>query len=125
MMTVLTIAIGLLLTLIGLALYGTSGAVTALIPAFAGLPIILCGLAALRPSWHRHAMHAAMVLALLTMLLPLMRLPKTISEGGLNTAALGMIIMMLLGGILLVMGIYSFIDARRRRKVAVAKANAG
>lgn len=122
MLTMLTIVIGLLLMLIGLALYGTSGAVTALIPAFAGLPIFLCGLAALRPSWHRHAMHATMVLALLTMLLPLARLPKTISEGGLNTAALGMIVMMLLGGILLVMGVNSFINARRRRKLAIAKA---
>ncbi len=123
-MTVLTIVIGLLLTLIGGSLYASTSAITSLIPAFAGLPILICGLASLRPKWHHHAMHIAMVLALLTTVLPLVRLPQTISGHGLNSiAAMGMIVMMLLGGILLVMGINSFITARRRRKAAIAKAN--
>ncbi len=124
MMTLLTILIGLLLSIFGVMLWLSTDAFTSLIPAFAGLPILACGLAAIHSKWHTHALHGAMVLALLTTLMPLVRLPQTIGEHGLGSvAALSMIIMMMLGALLLIMGIYSFIDARRRRKTAIAKAN--
>ena len=77
----LTITIGILLTLLGVAFYvgltvaaGTHPSVTALIPAFAGLPILLLGVAALKESIRKHAMHGVSLLALLGFLLPVGRL---------------------------------------------------
>ena len=66
-MPYVTIALGSLLLVIGVGFYFGTGAtsVTALIPAFLGIPIELAGLAALREGWRKHAMHAAVLLALL------------------------------------------------------------
>lgn len=69
-MPALTLVIGLILMILGAAGYFSADAdshsVTALIPAFFGLPIALLGAAALaRPGMAKHAMHAAVVLALL------------------------------------------------------------
>jgi cytochrome b561 len=69
-MPALTILLGLVLVLLGVAGYfGTEAdgrSVTALIPAFFGLPIALLGAVALVKSGaKKHAMHAAVALALL------------------------------------------------------------
>lgn len=66
-MPYVTMALGSLLFLIGVGFYLGTGAtsVTALIPAFLGIPIEMAGLAALRGGWRKHAMHAAVLLALL------------------------------------------------------------
>jgi len=69
-MPALTLVIGLILMILGAAGYFSADAdsrsVTALIPAFFGLPIALLGAAALaKPGLSKHAMHAAVALALL------------------------------------------------------------
>lgn len=66
-MPYVTMALGSLLFLIGVGFYFGTGAtsVTALIPAFLGIPIEIAGLLALREGWRKHAMHAAVLLALL------------------------------------------------------------
>lgn len=120
----LTIIIGTLLVLAGLAFYaaplvrdGTSPSVTALIPAFAGLPILLLGLVALRETVRMHAMHGVAVLSLLAMLLPLGRLGMQLARGAEVKPAIlaSLSIMAGLSGFLLVACIRSFIRARLNR----------
>jgi hypothetical protein len=66
-MPYVTMALGSLLLLIGVGFYVGTGAtsVTALIPAFLGIPIEIAGVVALREGWRKHAMHVAVLLALL------------------------------------------------------------
>lgn len=61
------IVFGALLCLVGVGFYVGTGAasVTALIPAFIGLPLALAGALARREGWRRHAMHAAALLGTL------------------------------------------------------------
>jgi hypothetical protein len=69
-MATAAIVYGCLLILIGVAGYVASGAAsfTALIPAAIGLVAALCGVAALKERWHKHAMHAASVVAVIALL---------------------------------------------------------
>ena len=63
----ITIALGVALIVVGMAGYFLTGAVslTALIPAAFGLVIAIAGLIARDPHKRKHAMHAAVVVALL------------------------------------------------------------
>ena len=66
--TKLTIALGAVLSVLGLAAYLLTGAesLTAALPAFLGIPIlILGGIAVQKPESHRHMVHAALLLAVL------------------------------------------------------------
>ncbi len=65
----LTIVVGILLIVLGVGFYAglmaaedSAPSVTALIPAFFGLPILLCGLLALKESLRMHAMHGVALL---------------------------------------------------------------
>ena len=76
-MAKLTIGIGLLLILVGGGFFAglaiienKTPSATALIPAFAGLPILLLGFVALKDAYRMHAMHGVAILALLGFLLP-------------------------------------------------------
>jgi hypothetical protein len=116
----LTIIISLVLVLLGLiAYFGLAKAdersVTALIPAFFGIGILLCGLFALNPGARKASMHVAMLLAFLGFLAPLGRLiPTSIKNGFTLDAKSGtMIVMSVLCLFLLVAGIRSFVAARR------------
>src|SRR5262249_22615161 len=62
----ITIVFGVLLILLGLGGFIGTGAehVTALIPTFIGLPLVLLGVLALKETLRKHAMHAAAVLGL-------------------------------------------------------------
>jgi hypothetical protein len=85
-----------------------------LIPAFAGAPIIVCGLVAANPGARKHAMHVAMIFALLGAVAPWSRLAKSFSEGfELNEKTGVQLTMSALCLVLLVLGIRSFIAARR------------
>jgi peptidoglycan/LPS O-acetylase OafA/YrhL len=114
----ITIAIGLLLILQGVGFYFVTEtkSMTALIPTFIGLPILVLGCVALKESLRKHAMHGAVALALLGLLAPIGR----IASAGLKFSAAGvsLILMIVLCGGLLVLGIKSFIDARRRQASA-------
>lgn len=61
----LTITFGVGLILVGVGVYFGTGreSVTALIPAIAGIPMLLAGLAATRPEWYRYGLYAAVALA--------------------------------------------------------------
>jgi hypothetical protein len=122
-MAKLTIVIGILLTLLGVGFYvgltvleGAHPSATALIPVFAGLPILMLGVAALKESIRKHAMHGAALLALLGCVLPLGHLSRKLAQGaGVKTTALvSMVLMTLLCGLLLAACIRSFVRARLR-----------
>lgn len=115
-----TIIISLLLLALGLVAYflfasGDERSVTALIPAFFGIPLLVCGLIG-----SKHAMHAAMVFAVLGVVAPLGRLiPVSIKNGfTLDSKSGTMLGMTVLCLILLVFGIRSFIAVRKAAKSA-------
>src|SRR5262245_60370346 len=66
-MPVVSIIFGLLLSGLGGYAYSTADhrSITALIPAFVGVPLIILGLVGLVERYLKHAMHAAAVLGLL------------------------------------------------------------
>ena len=124
------IAIGIGTALIVLALVGyvfaagpalsdgsTYRSWTALIPAFAGVPIALCGLVALNPAHRKRAMHVAVIFGLLGFIAPLGRLIPALARGDVPrplvlVSQAGMSLLCLAFVILCVR---SFINARRER----------
>ena len=128
-MAVQSLAFGGLLSL--LAVWGYIGAeaearsATALIPLAVGVPLLVCGLAAMKEAYRMHAMHIAATFGLLGTLAAGGRgipgLIKLLSgDETVNGRAVTMVlIMFLLCGVFLILCIKSFIDARRRQKVAV------
>ena len=123
-MAKLTIGIGLLLILVGGGFFAgvavlehKTPSATALIPAFAGLPILLLGFVALKDAYRMHAMHGIAVFSLLGFLLPVGRLGMKLVQGATvpPTILVSLILMAVLCGILLVACIRSFVLARLRR----------
>ena len=113
-----TIAVGLLLILQGVGFYVATEtkSVTALIPAFFGVPISLLGCVALKDSLRKHAMHGVVTLALLGLLAPIGRIASAGFK--LSAAGVSLVLMIALCGGLLVLGVKSFVDARRRQAKA-------
>jgi hypothetical protein len=121
-MPIVSIVMGALL--VGLGVYGYTASepehqsVTALIPAFVGGPLILCGLIALKDSLLKHAMHAAAMLGVLGFLAAAGRLGMVAAKGGLDVSKLGTQSLLAMTGICAVfvaLCVRSFIAARRRR----------
>ncbi len=126
-MAKIAIGFGSLLTLIGVGSYFGTGqsSITALIPAFFGLPIALLGVAALKESLRKHAMHAAVALSLLGFLGTASSFPKaiTLAIGGAVDRPFAVVVqfVMALGCAAFVgMGVWSFVQARRQRQQAAA-----
>ena len=111
---------GILLILVGLGGFYASGReLTALIPGILGFLLVLTAAVGLRPVLRKHAMHGAILVALLGIIGAGMRLPKLI--GAEDPSALAITshiftVLLLLG--FFVLGINSFISARRKRKAA-------
>lgn len=121
MMVNLTLALGAVLTLIGIVAYAASGAasVTALIPAFFGIPLLALGVLARQERWRMHAIHVAVVVALLGALgaaRGLMSLPTLLTGGELERPAAVAVqsLMAALCIVYVVLAVKSFIDARRK-----------
>lgn len=114
----IAITIGLLLILQGAGFYVVTEtkSVTALIPTFFGIPILILGCVALKESVRKHAMHGVVALALLGLLAPIGR----IASAGFSFSAAGvsLVLMIVLCGGMLILGVKSFIDARRRQAKA-------
>lgn len=77
-MTTITLAVGAVLTVLGIAGYALSGAasLTALIPSLVGVLILACGVLARQERLRKHATHAALAIALLGALGSLMNVVK-------------------------------------------------
>lgn len=117
-----TVAFGMVLIALGVGAMLWFGARTALIPAYFGLPLVICGWLA-RSDWLRkHAMHTAAVIALLGTVLPGIMVVGVLVKlawgaeivrpvaFGVQTA------MMVICGLLLVLCVSSFVAVRRIRK---------
>ena len=120
-----TIALGAALIVLGLGGYGLTGGAspTALIPAAFGLLLLLAGLLARNDRMRMHAMHAAVLIALLGFLgsaRGLLGLGKVFDGTAARPAAIvSQTIMALLTLGYIVVAVRSFIQARKARRAAV------
>ena len=120
-----TIGYGLILILLGAAAYlGTDRvSVTALIPAFFGLPVLIAGVLARKESLLKHAMHGAAMLGVLGFLGTVTGVPKALSLlfGGTverPEAATVQAIMAVLSAVFVGLCVRSFIQVRKAREAA-------
>jgi hypothetical protein len=118
-----TIVIGILLNIVGLVGFFGTGAIhyTALIPCALGLLLILCGILARIPRLHMHAMHLAVLIALLgfgATVSSFSMLGILLQDSGAEKghAAISKMSTALLCGIFVVFCIRSFVVARLARK---------
>ncbi len=121
-----TLIAGLVLIVMGLGSAMIFQQKTALIPAYFGAPLLVCGLLAMRETWRKHAMHAASLIALLGTLMPgamvMMTIIKVVGGGEIaRPIAFGLqAAMAVVCGVFLVLCIQSFIQARRKRNAQAA-----
>ncbi|MAW12048.1 MAG: hypothetical protein CMO54_09400 [Verrucomicrobiales bacterium] len=113
--TKLSLKVGIILiTLgVGLYLYTSRASVTALIPAFIGAPIVICGLLAINEKKRKLFAHIALVFALIGALGGIGRAIPKIIGGEINLPSVGTMIMGILCVFYLVACIKSFKDARK------------
>ncbi len=117
-----TIALGVTLIIVGLAGYFLTGmvSVTALIPAFFGAVIALLGVIARDERRRKHAIHAAVVVALIGLMGSVRGLLQigTLFDGtaARPAAVVAQAVMAVLTGGYLVLAIRSFIAARSARR---------
>lgn len=125
-MPIVTIVYGLLLIGLGVGSYVVTDmvSVTALIPAFFGLPVLVCGILARDEAKLRHAMHGAATLGLFGFFgtgMSLLKIPDILSGVALERpeAVKAQIIMALLSLVFVALCIKSFVDVRRARRRAM------
>ena len=115
-MAKLAIAFGVALILVGIGGFMPNQAPTALIPAYLGIVLAICGLIAMNPAYRMHAMHAAVLLALLGFLAAGGRLAVSLSKTSIDTIAVSsQSLMTALCGVFVALCVRSFIAARRAR----------
>ena len=111
---------GRILVLIGAVgyIYGMttgSASVTALIPAFFGIVLMVLGhVARAKENLRKHLMHAAVLVAFLGFLASAGRLVSKIGEITLSAAFISQIAMALTCLIFVILAVKSFMDARRK-----------
>ena len=109
---------GLLLIVLGTAAWVTTGrtSVTALIPALFGAVLVICALVARKESARKHAMHAAVAIALIGAIASLARaVPAAMNGDATRPAVLAQLAMAVLLIVYVVLGVQSFIAARKAR----------
>ena len=113
--TKLSILTGSLLTVLGVVLYFSTGqeSVTALIPSFLGIPILICGVLAKDDNKRKLVAHIALVLAFLGALAGYGRgLPKLFG-GDSGPAVIGMIVMSVICTVYVIASDRTFIADRK------------
>jgi hypothetical protein len=117
-MAATTRTFGLVMIILGIASYMLTGrtSVTALIPAFFGAIFVILALVARSDAARKHAMHAAVALALIGLLGTLGRVVPAVGRGELTRpAVLAQLAMSLLLAVYIALGVKSFKEARRAR----------
>ena len=120
--TLTILAGGLLIALAAaVAAISTSHSVTLWIPAFLGVPLVICGLIALKPEARAAAVHVALVLGLLGAVASLAKLVSSMTDETVSgLAAMSQLAMFVICAAYVILGIRSFLAARRARKAAAA-----
>jgi hypothetical protein len=111
--------VGFVLIALGVLSYVATGrtSITAMIPAFFGAVFVLLALAARSESARRHAMHAAVAIALLGLVATLVRLGPALAAGSFGRpAVLAQLAMAAVLGVYVALGVQSFVAARRARR---------
>ncbi len=127
-MAKITIGLGLVLIALGLGSYFGTGraSVTALIPAFFGLPLLLLGLVALKERMRTIAMIIAVVIGLLGFagtVSGLMKLPVLLADGELErpTAVAVQSTMAIVCLVFVLLCVWSFIKFIKARRASAAQ----
>jgi uncharacterized membrane protein len=114
----ISVVFGVLLSVLGL--YGYFGmdrvSITALIPLFIGVPIIILGVLAFDENKIKHSMHAASVLILLGLIGSVYRLAHKVILGNIDESSMILILMSVICIIFLILAINSFIEAKKARE---------
>ena len=118
-MAVTTRYFGLILIVLGIASYVLTGrtSITAMIPAFFGVVLVICAMIARASEGARkHAMHAAVAIGLIGAIAALARgIPGALNDvtrpAVLSQLAMGVLLLIYVG-----LGVRSFIEARRARQ---------
>ena len=109
---------GLLLIVLGIASYVVTErtSVTALIPAFFGAVLVVLALVARNENARKHAMHAAVAVALIGAIASLIRAIPAVAGGGISRpAVIAQLAMAVLLLVYVALGVRSFIAARKAR----------
>jgi hypothetical protein len=112
-MALVTIVIGVLLTLLGVGTYTNS--LTALIPAVFGVVLIVLGALSFKATRRKHTMHAAVMVGLIGFVMPAWRLIGHFKDES-GAAAGAQLAMALICALFVGLCVNSFIHARRNRK---------
>lgn len=122
----LTAGVGVILIALGLVGYfviaqpdGGGRSITAMIPAFFGLPLVILGVLGLNHRMRKHAMHLAALVALLGVVGALMRPAMKAARGEaieLNAPLIMQIIMAAVCLLYLIKSVGSFMAARRTNR---------
>lgn len=122
-MPILSILFGLLLNLVGLIGFYSTGAThyTALIPCALGLLLIICGVIAKKEHLRKHVMHVAVLVALIGFVMTVSafgKLPLLLNHtaGGKEAAILSKIATASLCGVFFILCVRSFVRARLLKK---------
>ena len=123
-MAKITMVCGMLLLIEGLIFFlgwqqmgAAKQSVTALIPAFVGVPLFAIGwLTLAKPNLRKHLMHAAVTLTLLGFLAAGPRGIMVLAKSGLTPAAIAQLLIGLISLFHVVLSVRSFIAARRQRQ---------
>ncbi|MEO0474845.1 MAG: hypothetical protein AAF085_02580 [Planctomycetota bacterium] len=113
----ITVGFGVALILLALGFFAATGEKTALIPVGVGLPLAICGLIAFKDGARKHAVHAALVFALLGVLSTGGMAPRIISGKASTLAAIEIILMGVISGAFIAFGVKSFVAARKARAI--------
>jgi len=117
-MVSITRAVGFLLILLGVVGYFATGgaSITALIPAMVGAVFLILALVARSPEARRHVMHAAVAIALLAVIGGVPRIITAVNAGDIGRpAVIAQIAMATILAVYVLLGVKSFIDARKAR----------
>ena len=123
-MYLVTILFGVLLAITGVTVFIQTGSAhkTALIPAFLGGGLVICGLLAANEGRRMVVMHIAVVIGLLGFIGSMAKLFKPDQS---NAAFAGKAISAGLCAVFIALCVRSFIQARRAREALVAEADSG
>ena len=127
-----TLICGALLVLVGIVGYGTSEVqpppMTALIPAFFGAALVVCGALAFKDNLRKHVMHLAAMIGLVGAIGGFMPLIRQVNKTGefdpTKKSAVAGELMILVCVVFVGMCVNSFIQAKKARKAKEA-ASAG